>query len=523
MIAAEARGQSPDKQSPRYPETTVTSVFRHKHLAGLLALIASSLPCALAAAPADAGEEAPGAEARKLVESLEAVFVDVAVRIRPSVVMVEIEGTRGSSEFGALEELLPDLPPFLEPSSGTGSGFLVDAKGTVFTNNHVVQKAHKIAVLLSDGRRYDAELVGSDIESDVAVIRLTNPPEGLQPAELGDSDAVRVGQFAVAVGSPMGFQNSFTVGHVSAKGRSNVGIAAPGLAAPGFENLAYQDFLQVDTPINPGNSGGPLVDIHGRVIGINTAIIAGGGGGIGFSIPINMARAIADQLITDGRVRRGWLGVQPRDLSNEQRTAGIDPGAYVVAVLPDTPAANSGMRDGDVITALNSQTIGSSKDLLRVVAAAPIGKELACVVSRQSKNNRWSKTTLKVVLQERPAPDERRAIDSKRRPPSPKKPALSDDWLQRELGLALVPADKSHNRALKRNGRAGGVIVKKVTQGSLAEDAGLKVNDVLLEVNRRAVSTTAEVMGGIRSAGRTFVPLAVERDGSKRFLSIEKP
>jgi len=477
----------------------------------------------IVAAPKDNAEETPSAEARKLVESLEAVFVEVAVRIRPSVVMVEVENELSKSERGALQELLPDLPPFLEPPSGTGSGFLVDTNGTVFTNNHVVQKARKITVLLSDGRRYEAELVGTDIESDVAVIRLTNPPQGLTPAELGDSDAVRVGQFAVAVGSPMGFQNSFTVGHVSAKGRNNVGIAAPGLAAPGFENLAYQDFLQVDTPINPGNSGGPLVDIHGRVIGINTAIIAGGGGGIGFSIPINMARTIADQLIAEGRVRRGWLGVQPRDLSPDQQKAGIDSGAYVVAVLPDTPAATSGMRDGDVITALNSQAIRSSKELLKIVAAAPIGKKLVCVVSRQGKDSGWKTVMLAVVLQERPTPNERRAIDSRQRRSRPGKGGLSDNWLEHELGFALVPADKQHNRRLKRNARAGGVIVEKVVPGSLAEDAGLAVNDVLMEVNRSAVNTTEEVMKAIRTAGRTFVPLAVERAGTRKFLSIEKP
>jgi len=355
------------------------------------------------------------------------------------------------------------------------------------------------------------------------VIRIIDPPEGLTPAILGDSDAVQVGQFAIAVGSPMGFQNSFTVGHVSAKGRSNVGIAAPGLAAPGFENLAYQDFLQVDTPINPGNSGGPLVDIHGRVIGINTAIIAGGGGGIGFSIPINMAQSIATQLISEGRVRRGWLGVQPRDLSSEQRASGIEFGAYIKAVLPETPAARSGLENGDIITSLDSKAIRSTKDLLSTVAGAPIGKELPCSVSREASGGKRKELALTVVLEERPTPDKRRAMEPTRRRGKPSSPALGDSWLEHELGLTLRSADRKLNRSLKRRSSAGGVIVQAVVAGSPAEESGLRVNDVIVEADLKPVNSPADVLGAIRKAKRSFVPLVVERQGNKKFLGIEKP
>jgi S1-C subfamily serine protease len=488
----------------------------------LVAVLVATLAAPLSLA-AEGAQTTAQAEAVELVEALEGVFVEVARRVRPSVVVVEVRGQRPMAEFEALQDLLPDIPPFRGPSSGTGSGFLIDSKGTVFTNNHVVQNASEIDVVLSNGQRYKATLVGTDIESDVAVIRIIDPPESLSPALLGDSDAVRVGQFAIAVGAPMGFQNSFTVGHVSAKGRSNVGLAAPGLAAPGFENLAYQDFLQVDTPINPGNSGGPLVDIHGRVIGINTAIIAGGGGGIGFSIPINMARSIATQLIAEGRVRRGWLGVQPRDLSSEQRQAGLNKGAFIAAVLPETPAARAGLEDGDVITSLNSKAIDDTKDLLSTVASAPIGEEVSCVVSRQGSDGKRTELTLAVVLDERPAPKDRRALEPKRRSEKPASPSSDDSWLQRELGVALTAASRKLNRKLKRRSSAGGVIVQQVAPGSPAEDAGLQVDDVLLEVDRTPVNVPTDVTQAISDASRAFVPLAVERAGDRKFLSIEKP
>ncbi len=482
---------------------------------GLLVAVTGLLwPCAV---PAQDTTEID--EARGLVEALEAVFVDVAERIRPSVVMVEVRGQGAGEQLEALQELLPDLPPFIDPSSGTGSGFLIDDKGTVFTNNHVVQGASEIDVLLSDGRRYEAILVGADVESDVAVIRMTRPPTNLEAASLGDSDTVQVGQFAIAVGSPMGFQNSFTVGHVSAKGRSNVGIAGPGMAAPGFENLAYQDFLQVDTPINPGNSGGPLVDIRGRVIGINTAIIAGGGGGIGFSIPINMARNIADQLIADGRVRRGWLGVQPRDFTSEQREEGFEVGAWIEAVLPETPAAKAGLQDGDVILSLDNKSIHNTKDLLSVVAAAPIGKGLPCLVLRATGSER-EELTLQVTLAERPAPEDRRAFAPRSKETETKR---NDSFLERELGLTLKNADRGENRRLGRKSKAVGVIVAGVSPGSPGSEAGLKVDDVLLEVDRKVVDSPSEVLEVVRSAKRDFIPLAIERKGRRRHLSIERP
>ncbi|MCP4736496.1 MAG: trypsin-like serine protease, partial [Bosea sp.] len=177
--------------------------------------------------------------------------------------------------------------------------------------------------VLSDGRRFKADYIAGDEGSDVAVVRMLEPPDDLPVAPLGDSDSVRVGQFAIAIGAPFGFSSSFTVGHVSAMGRRSIGGQGPGGPAPGFERLKYQNFLQVDAAINPGNSGGPLVDVHGNVIGINTAIAstAGHGSGVGFSIPINMAQRIADQLMSEGKVTRGWLGVGLDDINTAEAEA----------------------------------------------------------------------------------------------------------------------------------------------------------------------------------------------------------
>ncbi len=494
----------------------MSAVLRANNLFGILMLLAWSWP-----SPGFSEESAaPAAEALQLVESLQTAFVGVAEQIRRSVVMVEVESDERNPELEALQELMPDLPPFRDPSSGTGSGFLVDANGTIFTNHHVVQGAQKIDILLSDGRRYPATLVGADPESDVAVIRMISPPDELKPAVLGDSESVRVGQFAIAVGSPMGFQNSFTVGHVSAKGRSNVGISSPGLAAPGFENLAYQDFLQVDTPINPGNSGGPLIDIHGRVIGINTAIIAGGGGGIGFSIPINMARSIADQLIAEGRVRRGWLGVQPRNLNNLESRQGVLQGAFIETVLPETPAARAGLMNNDIIIKLGKEPIRSSKDLLGVVANAPIGKELSCEVLRGEKPSEARRVQLLVTLEERPGPEQRRAL-TPTRPKSTEQP--ESNRLSEALGMELKQLNQRESRRLKRKHSGQGVLIAAVQPGSPAAAAGLQPDDVLLEVNRQRVNAPAQVYELIQQLERNFIPLAIERAGERHYLALERP
>jgi len=495
------------------------------HLACAAVALATGL---LSFVPSGQAEESPAAPSPgAVIEAMEQGFIEVAEQVMPSVVTVHVRGPASTADE-ELQQLFPDLPPMLEPPEGTGSGFVVDSDGTIFTNHHVVKDAELIQVILRDGTRHKADLVGADVESDVAVIRLLDPPDGLVPAEFGDSDGVRVGQFAIAIGSPLGFENSFTVGHVSAKERSNIGRPMPGMATPGFENLSYQDFLQVDTPINPGNSGGPLVDIRGKVIGINTAIIAAGGGGIGFSIPINMAQTIATQLIAKGRVTRGWLGVTPLDISEDlqaQHQLERSTGAHIRSVLPQTPADKAGIQQDDIIVAFNERSISCAKDLMNAVAWSPIDETLSCELLRLSPSGKSTTKTLQVVLAERPAPEAQRKLvrDLRSAGGDAIEQDASERWLTRRLGLVVQALTGRLNAKLKRRRSAKGVHVVSVQEGSPAAKAGLQSDDILTEANHRSLSNPDDLRSAIQKAQREFIPLAIERAGSQKFLSLERP
>jgi Do/DeqQ family serine protease len=246
-----------------------------------------------------------------------------------------------------------------------GSGVVVSKDGLILTNNHVVEGADDIRVSLSDGRELKAELVGTDPLSDIAVLRLPRGTDNLQPIAFADTDGVRVGEVVLAIGNPFGVGQTVTMGIVSAKGRANVGIAT------------YEDFIQTDAAINPGNSGGALVNMRGELLGINTAILSRSGGyqGVGFAVPSNMARPIMHSLVESGTVERGWLGVSLSDLRKKiaSGTRDVD-GALVTAVLPQSPAAAAGLRDGDIILAVDSVAVKDSSDLRNQVAARGSGK-----------------------------------------------------------------------------------------------------------------------------------------------------
>lgn len=465
----------------------------------------------LAAAPGFA-QKAPAApapsDALQTALALEEAFVAVAAAVVPAVVTIEVDGavSDGPTSGG------------LSPFSGMGSGFVIAANGTILTNHHVVANAIGIDVVFVDGSRHKADLVASDEASDVAVIRLLDPPDSLPVAILGDSDGVRVGQFAIAIGAPLGFDSSFTVGHVSALGRNTIGRIG-GRTMPGFEKLKYQDFLQVDTPINQGNSGGPLVDLHGRVIGINTAVAGGGGVGLGFSIPINMAQRIADQLIADGRVRRGYLGVQMDDINPEEAEVfGLQKtrGARIEAVVPDSPAARATLLPEDLVTRFNGREIDNARDLINAVADAPIGNKVTMTVFRGNGGNDPQTMKLSVVLDE--YDEERSAAASKAL-----RPEVPEYERGGRFGLVLESATKRRNRALKRSAKAGGVVVEACEPDSPAWDAGLRAGDVLLQVGREAVSTPADVYDRLEASTRPFVPLRVERAGEELSQSIAVP
>ena len=446
------------------------------------------------------------AGALETVLALEEVFVAVADRLTPVVVTLEVHGAHES--------------PFERaqlPFGGMGSGFIVDADGTIYTNFHVVGEADRIEAILADGRRFKADYVAGDKGSDVAVVRLLDPPADLPVAPLGDSDSIRVGQYAIAIGAPFGFSSSFTVGHVSAMGRRSIGGGGPGGSAPGFEALKYQNFLQVDAAINPGNSGGPLVDVHGQVIGINTAIAstAGHGSGVGFSIPINMARRIADQLLSEGKVTRGWLGVGLDDINaSEAEAFGLKQtdGARITDVWEKSPAAAAKLVIEDVVVAFNGQDIKTSRDLINAVADAPIGRALPATVARGDGSADFALLEVKITLREKPEDTELQKMAEARRKKTSGGSTGALAWLNRTVGIEL----SGHSKAR-------GVMVRSVGRGSLADDAELQPGDLLIEVDHTPVATAEEVADALKGANRAFVPLLVEREGKERPMSLERP
>jgi Do/DeqQ family serine protease len=326
-------------------------------------------------------------------------FTEVSSKATPAVVNIRAERVRAVPRLGPLfEEFFGDLfgsrrAPQREQS--LGSGFIVSAEGVILTNAHVVEGAEQIKVYLADQRVFPGEVIGLDSKTDVAVLRISSD-RPLPVAVLGDSDRIRVGQWALAIGNPFGLDSTLTVGVVSATGRANIGIED------------YEDFIQTDASINPGNSGGPLLNIYGEVVGINTAIVAAGQG-IGFAIPINLARQVAEQLITTGEVTRGWLGVTMQPLDPALAEAfGLDKvsGALITRVLPDTPAERAGLRRGDVLLSFAGKAVRGVRELQLLVASAPIGKGVPVEILRDQ-----TRLSLEVVITKRaeqPVPDRTR-------------------------------------------------------------------------------------------------------------------
>lgn len=324
-------------------------------------------------------------------------FIRLAEQVTPAVVNIRTQSApRGRrARRSAPLPLDPFFREFFEgaPEGGPrdgqtslGSGVIIDKRGFVLTNNHVIREADTILVRLADRKEHPAQVIGQDPRTDVAVIRVETDRE-LPEAQLGDSDGLRVGEWAIAIGNPFGLNHTLTVGVVSATGRSDVGITS------------QEDFIQTDASINPGNSGGPLLNVRGEVIGINTAIVASGQG-IGFAIPINLARKIAQDLIREGRVTRGWLGAGLKAITGElARELGVEPdaGVLVEQVLPGGPAEAAGLRAGDVIAAIRGRRVRTPAEVRAMVAEAEVGKPLELTLLRERTEVR-----VNVVIVEQP-------------------------------------------------------------------------------------------------------------------------
>ncbi len=413
----------------------------------------------------------------------ESPFAAVADRALPAVVFVDVKKKAGGSD-----DMPDDFFHFFQgpgnrqrtvPSSG--SGFIIDPKGFVLTNNHVVKDAEDITVTLEDKRTFKAKVVGTDPQTDVAVIKIDG--ERLPTLPLGDSDQLRVGDWAIAIGNPLGvLRGSVTVGVISARGRSGLDIFG---GTPQF-----QDFIQTDASINFGNSGGPLCNIRGEAIGINTAINPSGQG-IGFAIPINLARHVADQLIAHGVVKRAMMGVMLADLTPELADGFGIPGrdgVVIQRVIAGSPAEKAGLRRNDVVVAFDGEPVTDRAKLQLKVADTPTGKRVPLEILREGK-----RMTLSITLSER---DEKFLAQNDNSTEQPE-PRQAQTEAKAGLGGFTVRAMSAVER---RAFGAGGVVVVNVKDGSAAEEAGLQPNDVIEEVNTQPVTSAESLDRLLREA-----------------------
>ena len=402
------------------------------------------------------------------ISMVPANFTELAEKAKPGVVNISTERTiKGGGRvyrhffgepFGEHQSPFEDFfgPFYNQPGQdhkerSLGSGFVIDKEGYIVTNNHVVAEADEIRVKLYNGKEYDAEVVGRDSKTDVALIKIKGA-KNLTPLPLGNSEALKVGTWVVAIGSPFGLEQTVTQGIVSAKGR-NIGAGN------------YDDFIQTDASINPGNSGGPLLNLQGEVIGMNTAIVARGQG-IGFAIPINMARDIVNQLQEKGEVTRGWLGVQIRDLDESLANYyNMEPfsAVYVENVVPGDPADQAGIRSGDIIVSVDRQKVSSGRELASLIASIPIGQRTEIVLLR---NGDEKKISVKIAKQ---SADEVKMAGSK---------SNSDD-----IGLQVTDLSAENISQFGLDEDEKGVLVIEVESGSRADEAGVKVGDVVKGIN----------------------------------------
>ena len=425
-------------------------------------------------------------------------FASVAQKVAPAVVHVRVEkkaqnvqGGYGQNPFDFFNDPFFERffgPGFRHPQhpgrdnprprmqQGAGSGFIISADGYILTNNHVVAGADTITVRLDNKKEYPAKIIGSDQQSDVAVIKIEATRLPFVP--LGDSDAIDVGEWVIAIGSPFELSQTVTVGVVSAKGRNRVGIND------------YENFIQTDAAINPGNSGGPLLNIHGQVVGINTAIFSRSGGymGIGFAIPINMAKSIQQQLLTDGKVTRGWLGVGIQDITSSladsfklESTQGV----LLTEVFPTSPADTAGLKQGDVLLLMEGKPLRGVADLRNKVAMTTPGTTVVFTLNRNGQHN-----SVKVTIGEQPTD-----FDS----PTPRVSEKEQSPLD-QLGLSLQDLEQEVAEKLGYSPNQG-VLVAGVAPDSIAARAGLQPGQLIEEVNRKRVRNLKELQTAANTDG----------------------
>lgn len=415
-------------------------------------------------------------------------------KVLPSVVSISVEGKQKSNAAQMDDDIPEEFKFFFGPDmfdrdrtprnfKGLGSGAIINAeKGYVLTNNHVIKDADKITVQLHDGREFKAKVIGADEMSDVALIQVEKP-KNLTALKLADSDKLRVGDFTVAIGNPFGLGQTVTSGIVSALGRSM-----------GSDSGTYENYIQTDAAVNRGNSGGPLINLNGELIGINTAILSpsGGNAGIAFAIPSNMANNLVQQILEFGEVRRGMLGIKGGELNADLAQAfdiEAKKGAFISEVMPGSAADKAGLKAGDVITAINGQTISSFAEMRAKIATSGAGKEIDLTYLRDGKSN-----NAKVTLQ-------------------------SDDQTQTRANGLLPALDGAELNNYDEKGMKG-VAITKIKPNSLAEQRGLKSGDVIIGINRQKVENLGQLRKILESKP-SAIALNIIRGDSNFYLLVQ--
>jgi serine protease Do len=454
----------------------------------------------------------PNVQTASAVSTTESVrapvsFADLAEKLKPAVVNISTTKTVRTGRGGSrspfdgspfdryfwgddfFERFFGDIPRKEFRQRSLGSGFIISSDGYIFTNNHVVEQADKILVKLSTGREYEAKIIGKDPKTDLALIKI-KPGESLPIADIGDSDKLRVGEWVVAIGNPFGLEQTVTAGIVSAKGR--VIGAGP-----------YDNFIQTDASINPGNSGGPLFNMEGKVIGINTAIVAQGQG-IGFAIPVNMAKVILPDLKSKGKVTRGWVGVSVQDITEDiaknLKLKDIN-GALISDVFKGDPADRAGLKTGDIIIDVNGKKIKDSHELLITIATFHVGDKIEVKAVRDGQEKIFY-----VIVAERKGQPE---------------VASTKETLE-NFGMTvqdITPEIAQYLGIASKNG----VIVIDVKDGSPADEKGIQPQDIILQVNKVKISSVKDYMKEIsKKSAKNSILFLIKRGKATFFVSLRK-
>ena len=442
--------------------------------------------------------------------SLGQAFVEVSKRVQPAVVNVNTEKTvtvKPWERFG--EDFFRGSPfedffrgfgfsprerdkEYRQKQRGGGSGVIVDKEGYVLTNNHVIEGADKVKVKLNDGREFTATVKGQDSRTDLAVLHIDS--KDLPVAILGDSDKLEVGEWAIAIGSPFGLEHTVTVGVISAKGRSGLGTGT------------YEDFLQTDASINPGNSGGPLINIDGEVIGINAMIIQPGTG-IGFAIPVNMAKQILNDLIKQGKVVRPWLGISVQDLTPEMMEhfkVKEKEGVLVGQVFPGTGAEKAGILSGDIIKSVDEKPVKNVSELVKEILRKKVGQPVKLSIIREGKEMTMDVTT-------------------SAQPDKPEAARQKENGGEEKLGANVQELTPQVAARYGISGVKNGVVITGVGDGSAAEEIGFQEGDVILEINRKKIESLRDFERAMKDASlEKGILFHIHRKGSSFYKSYKK-